>query len=142
MTRVLCCGTFDGLHAGHLFFLAQAKKFGDELIVVVAADKNRERLSGKKPWLNQKDRCALVQALRTVDRAVSGSPTNFLMAIKKYQPQVIVLGHDQTAGVGELLQWMSTQKTPPRLVRLPPFKRRHLASSLLKKHCGRYNITL
>lgn len=142
MTRVLCCGTFDGLHAGHLFFLAQAKKFGEELIVVVAADQSRKKFSGKKPWLTQKERCALVGALRTVDRAVPGSPTNFLMAIKKYRPQVVVLGHDQTAGVGELLEWMTKQKTPPRLVRLPPFKRQHLASSLLKKHCGRYNIAL
>ena len=34
--RVMCCGTFDYLHPGHLSFIAQAAALGDDLYVVVA----------------------------------------------------------------------------------------------------------
>jgi len=33
-------GVFDGLHEGHLFFLDEAQKYGDNLIIVVASDIN------------------------------------------------------------------------------------------------------
>ena len=36
MVRVMASGVFDLLHSGHLHFLEEAKKLGDELVVVVA----------------------------------------------------------------------------------------------------------
>ncbi|MCQ5376385.1 MAG: adenylyltransferase/cytidyltransferase family protein, partial [Methanomassiliicoccales archaeon] len=38
MTRVMATGVFDLLHVGHLHYLNEAKRLGDELIVVVATD--------------------------------------------------------------------------------------------------------
>ncbi|MEE9489142.1 MAG: adenylyltransferase/cytidyltransferase family protein, partial [Thermoplasmata archaeon] len=38
MVRVMASGVFDLLHTGHLHYLEEAKKLGDELIVVVARD--------------------------------------------------------------------------------------------------------
>ncbi|EQD46565.1 glycerol-3-phosphate cytidylyltransferase, partial [mine drainage metagenome] len=35
MARVMATGVFDLLHAGHLYYLSQSKKLGDELVVVV-----------------------------------------------------------------------------------------------------------
>ncbi|HLC71304.1 MAG TPA: adenylyltransferase/cytidyltransferase family protein, partial [Candidatus Nanoarchaeia archaeon] len=38
MKTVMCFGTFDILHPGHLHYLQQAKKYGDYLMVVIARD--------------------------------------------------------------------------------------------------------
>ena len=47
--RVLCCGTFDYLHPGHLSFLKQAAALGDDLHVVIARDENVLRIKGVAP---------------------------------------------------------------------------------------------
>ena len=47
--RVMCCGTFDYLHPGHLSFIAQAAALGDELYVVVARAANVQRIKGHLP---------------------------------------------------------------------------------------------
>ena len=38
--KVICFGTFDILHLGHVNFFKQAKSLGDELVVVIARDVN------------------------------------------------------------------------------------------------------
>ncbi|MFV9676879.1 MAG: adenylyltransferase/cytidyltransferase family protein, partial [Methanosarcinales archaeon] len=46
MVRVLATGTFDILHPGHLLYLTEARKLGDELFVIIATDvtvKKRKR---------------------------------------------------------------------------------------------------
>ncbi|EQD52190.1 glycerol-3-phosphate cytidyltransferase, partial [mine drainage metagenome] len=42
--RVMATGVFDLLHPGHLYFLTEARKLGDELVVVVARDQTARRL--------------------------------------------------------------------------------------------------
>lgn len=41
---VMAFGTFDVFHPGHEYYLTQAKKYGDILIVVVARDKTVEKV--------------------------------------------------------------------------------------------------
>ena len=36
---VMTFGTFDHLHPGHIYYLSEARKYGDYLITVVARDK-------------------------------------------------------------------------------------------------------
>ncbi|MBI3261455.1 adenylyltransferase/cytidyltransferase family protein, partial [Candidatus Berkelbacteria bacterium] len=48
MKRVLAAGVFDVFHAGHLYFLNEARKLGDELTVIVTSDSVAYR-EGKKP---------------------------------------------------------------------------------------------
>ena len=54
--RVLCCGTFDYLHPGHISFLKQAARLGTELFVVVARDENVKRLKGRYPDHGEEER--------------------------------------------------------------------------------------
>ena len=58
MKTVMCAGTFDTIHPGHLYFLSEAKKYGDKLIVVVARDETSEKMKGKKPTRNILNRIA------------------------------------------------------------------------------------
>ena len=40
MRRVVATGTFDLLHPGHVFYLEESARLGDELHVIVARDVN------------------------------------------------------------------------------------------------------
>lgn len=61
-------GYFNPLHEGHLELFEQAKQAGDMLIVIVNNDKQRE-LKGSKEFQTEKQRLAIIRALRDVDMA-------------------------------------------------------------------------
>ena len=61
-------GCFDLMHRGHIHMLAQAKTFGDILVVGMNTDASIKRLKGdKRPILDQASRLSLVVALEVVD---------------------------------------------------------------------------
>lgn len=92
-TRVMAAGVFDLLHPGHIHYLEQAAKHGDELVVVIARDASvRERKH--PPILPEETRRTLVAALRPVDEAVLGDEDDQLATVERLQPDVIALGHD------------------------------------------------
>lgn len=95
MKKIMVFGTFDILHPGHIFYLTQAKKYGDFLIVIIARDTTVEKIKGKKPVKNEKERLAQLKMLDIVDAAVLGNEKNKHEVIKKYQPEIICLGYDQ-----------------------------------------------
>ena len=100
-TRVLCCGTFDFLHPGHLYFLKQASELGSELYVVVARDENVNKIKGRYPTHNEEERRKKVEELDYVDKARLGYPgMNFLKVVKEINPDIIALGYDQKAPPG------------------------------------------
>ncbi|MEM3422207.1 MAG: adenylyltransferase/cytidyltransferase family protein [Candidatus Bilamarchaeaceae archaeon] len=90
---VLTGGVFDVLHAGHIYTLAQAKKYGDKLVVVVAND-DYIRKKGREPIHTQEYRAFMVKAIRYVDEVILGGK-NPEDIIKKVKPDVIVYGYDQ-----------------------------------------------
>jgi FAD synthetase len=94
MVRVMASGVFDLLHPGHLYFLSQAKKLGDELVVVVARDRTAARLK-RQPVIPEEMRREMVEALKPVDRAVLGSLTDIYHTVEELRPDIIALGYDQ-----------------------------------------------
>jgi len=102
MKLVMCAGTFDTLHPGHLYYLSEAKKFGDKLIVVVARDNTSQSFKGKKPLHNERERLEQVRSLKVVDEAVLGRHGNIFNIIEEIKPNVICLGYDQKVRKQEL----------------------------------------
>ena len=91
-------GVFDGLHAGHHALFAQAKNLGNHLIAVVAPDLVVRQLKNRLPRNLLETRLAAVQQAVNVDLAVSGDEEIGAWAVvKKYRPDVIAVGYDQTA---------------------------------------------
>ncbi|MEM2908783.1 MAG: adenylyltransferase/cytidyltransferase family protein [Candidatus Bilamarchaeaceae archaeon] len=90
---VLTGGVFDILHAGHLYTLRQAKKYGDYLVVVVAGDRHIKK-KGRKPIHSQRYRAMMVSELKPVDKVILGGK-NPEKIVKKIKPDVIVYGYDQ-----------------------------------------------
>jgi FAD synthetase len=97
MVTVMASGVFDLLHLGHLHYLQDAKKMGDELVVVVATDETVRKLK-HDPITPQEIRREMVASLKPVDRAVVGSPTDSLKIVEDLLPDVIAIGYDQNIG--------------------------------------------
>lgn len=97
MKTVLVFGTFDKLHPGHRYFLSEAKKHGDRLLVVVARDHNVEKVKGRRPSQSETDRLANIQAVPEVAEARLGLEdySKKEQIIDEIRPNVICLGYDQ-----------------------------------------------
>jgi FAD synthetase len=93
MKTVMAQGTFDILHPGHVHYLKESAKLGDELTVVISRD---SRVKHRKDLVFDEDeRKEMVQALKPVDEAVLGSETDIYETVEKVNPDVITLGYDQ-----------------------------------------------
>ncbi|MFH1254866.1 MAG: adenylyltransferase/cytidyltransferase family protein [bacterium] len=131
MKTVIAFGTFDILHPGHMNFLSQAAKHGD-LIAVIARDKTVQQIKGKLPRHNEKERLRAVKGLKLASKAILGSLTDKYAAIKKYQPDTIALGYDQTYFTEQLGQKLKKIKLKTKIIKLKPFKPNKYKTSILK----------
>ena len=118
----MATGTFDILHIGHIYFLKEAKKLGDELIVVVACDKTVRRLK-HEPVTSEDMRLNLIKELRVVDDAVIGKEDDMFEVVEQIQPDVIALGYDQIHDEKSLQKKLDDRNLSARLVRLPKYDR-------------------
>ncbi len=93
---ILVFGTFDGLHAGHRYFLAQARAEGTKLVVLVATDATVQRLKRKIPRYKLSERIAAIVDENLADEVLPGDEIlNSWKTLKEVRPDVICLGYDQ-----------------------------------------------
>ena len=129
MKTVLVFGCFDIIHPGHIWFLQQAKKHGDHLVVVLARDNQIRRIKGHAPQIKEQDRLALVKALKLVDAAYLGDNAyRYERLVKKIKSDIIVLGYDQKETIEEIQARVGTHI---RIVRLKAYKPKKYKSSLI-----------
>ncbi len=107
--KVLCFGTFDGLHPGHEDYFRQAKVLGDHLTVVVARDETVMEVKGRASRLDQDERLRLVQDHGLVDEAHLGFAGDKYQIIEQLQPDVILLGYDQSAFTDRLAEALTSR---------------------------------
>lgn len=67
-TLVIVSGYFNPIHKGHIEYLNNSKELGDELIVIVNSDLQRE-LKGSKEFMKEDERLMIVKSLKPVDIA-------------------------------------------------------------------------
>ncbi len=116
LVRVLATGTFDILHPGHVFYLREARRLGDELFVIVARE---EMVRHKpKPLLPVSQRVEMVASLRVVDRALPGDPRDMFAPLHRIKPDIIALGYDQHFQESELEEALRERGIPARVVRI------------------------
>jgi len=120
MVKVMATGTFDILHMGHIYFLKEAKKLGDELIVVVACDKTVRRLK-HEPVTSEDMRLNLIKELRVVDDAVVGNEDDMFEVVEQIKPDVIALGYDQIHDEKSLQEKLDKRQINANIVRLPKY---------------------
>ncbi len=118
VVRVMATGVFDLLHPGHLYFLTEAKKLGDELVVVIARDQTARRLK-HEPYVPEQLRREMVEALKPVDRAVLGSTTDIYETVVREHPSIIALGYNQVWNEQEVERECARRGVPLKVVRIP-----------------------
>ncbi|MFH1441560.1 MAG: D-glycero-beta-D-manno-heptose 1-phosphate adenylyltransferase [Candidatus Omnitrophota bacterium] len=88
-------GCFDILHFGHVYYLQQAKKQGDILIVGLNSDTSIKRIKGKnRPIVCQQDRAKVLAGLESVDYIVIFNEDTPLKTISAIKPDVLIKGSD------------------------------------------------
>ncbi len=135
MLLVMTFGCFDVLHPGHISYLEEARKLGDQLVVVVARD--HAIVNGKKrePVFDEATRKHLVGSLKFVDKAILGDKHDHYKLIKKLKPDIIALGYDQPVEQKELKKKLLGMGIHSKVVRIRRAKKRHLykSSFLIRK---------
>lgn len=92
---VLANGIFDLLHVGHARYLAGARAAGDRLIVAVNSDASAAAAKGPgRPVVGERDRAALVAALRGVDAVVIFGEPDVESLLRELRPAVHAKGTD------------------------------------------------
>jgi len=127
VVRVMATGVFDLLHPGHLYFLEEARKLGDELVVVVARDQTARRLK-HETYVPEHVRREMVEALKPVDRAVLGSTTDIYETVVRERPTVIALGYDQVWNEEEVARECARRGVPVKVVRIGALRHDELAT--------------
>jgi FAD synthetase len=123
LRRVLVFGTFDGLDSGHLFFLKNAEREGDELFVSVARDVQVKDLKNKFTKLKQQDRLEAIRTLQFVKQAeLSDEKLGSFDVINKLKPDVIALGFDQIELEKSLKSWMLKNKNSVQIVYMKKYE--------------------
>ena len=133
MRKVMAFGTFDCVHAGHMFYFKKARALGDHLTVVVAMDSGARKIKGRSPVNGERDRLALVKHIDLVDSAILGDrEMRKWGVIKRIHPVAIALGYDQWASVPSLRKELNALGLNPRIVRIKSFKPHKNSSSRLR----------
>jgi len=100
-------GCFDLLHAGHVSYLAQARQYGQRLILGLNSDASVRALKGpQRPIVSEADRALVLAGLSAVDAVVIFSESTPLELIRAIRPDVLVKGADyrpeQVVGADEV----------------------------------------
>lgn len=94
-TLVFTNGCFDILHAGHVDYLAFARRQGDTLIVAINSDSSVKKNKGENRPVNaQDDRAIVLASLECVDYVLIFNEDEPISVISKILPDILVKGED------------------------------------------------
>jgi glycerol-3-phosphate cytidylyltransferase-like family protein len=78
-----------------------------------------------------------IKNLNIADIVELGHETDYFFVIKKYKPDVIVLGYDQTYLLKELSEFLRTNGYKTEVTTIKGFKPEEHKSSIIKKNMGK-----
>jgi FAD synthetase len=120
MVKVMATGTFDLLHMGHIYYLKEAEKLGDKLVVVVATDKTVRRLK-HEPDNPEEVRLNLIKELKVVDEAYLGHEDDIYEIVEEIKPDIIALGFDQIHDENTIKSQLKKRRLNVKVIRLSEF---------------------
>ncbi|NLA39404.1 MAG: FAD synthase [Methanomicrobiales archaeon] len=132
MIRVVATGTFDILHPGHLYYLEESRRLGDELYVIVARDANVKHKP--KPIIPEEQRLRMIGALKPVSHALLGDLYDMFRPIAEIRPDIITLGFNQHFDEEGLRQKLADRGLDAGVVRIPGYPGPLASSSRIVEH--------
>lgn len=100
MITVAISGGFDPIHVGHIEMMQEAKALGDRLVVIINNDNWLKKKKGFA-FMNEKERRAIIEAIRYVDETVLTShpenPDDMSVSaeLEKIKPDIFANGGDR-----------------------------------------------
>lgn len=97
---VAVSGGFDPIHPGHIRLIHEAKKLGDKLVVLLNNDNWLKKKKGQ-PFMSEKERKEVIEALRDVDQVVltrhKPNPADMSVseALRRVKPDIFANGGDR-----------------------------------------------
>jgi len=114
MKKVVCWGTFDLLHEGHLEFFKDAKRKGEFLYVLVIPDKAILENKGRTPVKAHRERIEDILKTGLADEVFPTPVNNQFEFIASLEPDVFVFGYDQqTPWEEELKKYLAEKGITP-----------------------------
>lgn len=94
--KVFIFGVFDGLHDGHRYFIDQALKQGDVLVISVARDEYVRKYKNKEPKNSLQIRIREIQKNYPLAKIIEGDlEIESWQGLEMEKPHIIALGYDQ-----------------------------------------------
>ncbi len=87
-------GVYDMFHIGHLNILSRAKELCETLIVGVTTDELCFKRKNKYPIINEKERMAIVAAIKYVDKVVPQTDMDKVRPVVELGADVVFVGSD------------------------------------------------
>lgn len=132
MTKALVFGTFDQLNSGHITFLERARRFGDELIVLVLPDEFVTKYKGRPPEWSLKRRMSAVRGLPFKPEVYQEDIQENWQGLRRVKPDVIVLSAEQAEWRYRLDTVLTEYSLPTRIEVLAETERADRANSALQ----------
>ena len=124
-------GCFDLLHPGHIYYLKEAKKKGDILILGLNSDSSVRELKGKeRPLIPQKNRAELLANFEFIDYITIFDEDTPERLIKQIFPDVLVKGGDYRRK--EIVGGKFVAEKGGKVL-IIPFLKGHSTTKLIKK---------
>ena len=98
---VAVSGGWDPIHIGHIRLMQEAKKLGDQLIVILNNDNWLKKKKGYI-FMSQKERKEIIKALACVDKVIltghskNSKDMSVCAELKKIKPHIFANGGDRT----------------------------------------------
>lgn len=135
---VMCHGTFDLMHSGHVRHLQRARREGDALVVTLTADAYVNKGPGR-PVFGEELRAETLAALACVDYVAIAHEPAALAAIAAIRPHVYVKGSEYRASVEDVTGNIDRERQAVEEVGGEVFFTDEItfsSSSLLNEHFG------
>lgn len=132
---VLVFGVFDILHDGHRYFLNEAKKLGERLLVAVASDSSVKLLKNNLPHHDLETRIDNLKKENIADEIIPGDESiGSWDILKTVKPQIVAIGYDQNDLEKSLSNFISNERQNIEIVKIKPHENGELHSSVLRKN--------
>lgn len=124
-------GCFDILHAGHVDYLAKARRMGDVLVVGLNSDSSVKKIKGKnRPINNERDRAKVLSSLSFVDYITVFSESTPERLINELRPDILAKGGDWK--IGDIVGSEFVRSYGGKVKRIP-FVKGYSTTSLIKR---------
>jgi FAD synthetase len=100
--HVMCFGTFDIFHPGHMYYLHQASELAQRMTIIVARDARVLLFKGQSPLHDETSRLKNIETEFPKASVRLGDLNDIFKPIEEIHPDVLAFGYDQYTPEDEL----------------------------------------